>query len=799
MKRLAQLDGDRVVRQINLEKDRYTLGRGLDNDIVLDIKKVSRHHAVLVADGDTYTVIDQDSVNHVFVNGEEVERKRLVPGDTIQLSRNVTLLFQEVSTEGEALTPSMVRLVRLFGKDGFQRIQEVTNRIISLDSLDNILAVILQTVIRLVGADRGFIALTDEEGIIRKESSISHRIALDSDSSRRAIFSQSIVQQAIHTRKSVFILSTVDEAVPITTSIEELRLRSIMCAPLLFSNRPVGVLYVDSGSKLTNFTETDQLLFTMLANHAAIAIENARRYSQIQRSVVQLKGEVQESEERYRQLIDLMPDAILVHSDGNLLFANQSAVRLLQFDSQAQLLAKRLDELVHPDHRPAVNDRIAQWKQQKPTSSRLEARLLRSDGSAFAVEALFTPLTYQGVPAQLLLIRDITERKKVEEIFTRTEKLESIGLLAGGIAHDFNNILSVILGNLSLVRSGTDDPQEREQLIVEAEEAARRARDLTHQLLTFSRGGSPVKTSGSIAEVVQETASFALRGSNVSGDFAQIKPCPPIPFDEGQISQVINNLIINAVQAMPEGGRVEVGCEVIEMGPEEGLPLPAGPYIRIRVADRGVGIPKEQLSRIFDPYFTTKQKGSGLGLAIAHSIMTRHDGCITVDSESGSGTTFLLYLPATATRETPREIRPIAPKPGTGKVLLMDDEEMIRTTGARMLRSLGYECATVSDGEETLREYHKAMEAGQPFDLVIMDLTVPGGLGGKEAIQKLVSIDPAVRVLVSSGYSNDPIMANYKIHGFVGVLEKPYDLENLAEGVQAALQRHRGRTFDTPQ
>jgi len=399
----------------------------------------------------------------------------------------------------------------------------------------------------------------------------------------------------------------------------------------------------------------------------------------------------------------------------------------------------------------------------------------------------------------VLVIRDITYHQKLEEQLLRAQKLESIGILAGGIAHDFNNILSAILGNISLAKLDLDPKQEIFEILSEAEKASLQAKNLTQQLLTFSKGGAPILQTMSISEIIRESTGFALRGSNARCDFSLPADLWSVDIDQGQISQVIHNLILNAQQSMPTGGLIWVSGENVVIEPEKnnskhdfdpsGLILSSGKYVKIIIKDSGFGIPKENLKMIFDPYFSTKQQGSGLGLAITYSIVKKHDGFITVDSEMGVGSTFTLYLPASKKEMPPVKENEIRPAEGKGKILIMDDEAIIFKVASRFLSRLGYMVEYAKDGTEAIEMYQSAMKSGSSFAAIIMDLTVPGGMGGKEAIEKIIQLDPQVKAIVSSGYSNDPIMANYADFGFKGVVEKPYKMNDLSNTLSQIIQQ----------
>lgn len=392
----------------------------------------------------------------------------------------------------------------------------------------------------------------------------------------------------------------------------------------------------------------------------------------------------------------------------------------------------------------------------------------------------------------VLVFRDITDKRKMEEELLKAQKLESIGILAGGIAHDFNNLLTAILGNISLSKMYVPEGDKIHQKLTDAEKASLRARDLTQQLLTFSRGGAPVKKAASIADIIKDSAAFTLSGSKVTCSFTIADDLWTVEVDEGQMSQVINNLILNAEQAMPAGGVIRVACRNVNLGPDDHLPLPPGRYILVTISDQGEGVPEEVLPRIFDPYFTTKKNGKGLGLSTVYSIVKNHDGHITVSTKTGAGSSFSIYLPAAAhidERVSRPETEVAWPEnhPVRGRILVMDDEENIRNVVAEMLEFIGYEAILTCDGDESLRLYRQALDLGVPFDAVLMDLTIPGGMGGGEAMKILHEIDPAVKGIVSSGYSNDPILSDYTAFGFQGIITKPYKLTELRNVLERVL------------
>jgi CheY-like chemotaxis protein len=361
-------------------------------------------------------------------------------------------------------------------------------------------------------------------------------------------------------------------------------------------------------------------------------------------------------------------------------------------------------------------------------------------------------------------------------------------LLAGGIAHDFNNLLTALLGNISLAKTYAGTDTKVVEKLTAAEKASLRAKGLTQQLLTFSRGGAPIKQVMHIKEQLTDSCSFALRGANVSCGYEFQEDLWPVEVDAGQFSQVIHNLVINADQAMPEGGVVSIRAANVVLDKKNPLQLAAGNYIKISIIDQGLGINQQDLSRIFDPFFSNKPGGSGLGLATAFSIIKNHLGYITVESTPGKGTTFLVYLPAADKEAVAIQKDETVIYMGKGRVLLMDDNEEVRKTAADILSHAGYTVDLVHEGAEAVSAYRQAQETGERFDAVILDLTVPGGMGGKKTAENILAFDPAAKIIVSSGYANDPIMADYAKYGFSGVVPKPYKIQELSRVVHDVLQ-----------
>ena len=483
----------------------------------------------------------------------------------------------------------------------------------------------------------------------------------------------------------------------------------------------------------------------------------------------QMEKALHDSEEQFRTLCNAAPIGIFrSDSEGNANYFNPRWEEITGIPA-AQGLGKGWLEGIHPDDLETL---AKTWREAEATGRNIsqEHRQLTPQGDTIWVRALASPI--YGPDGTILslvgTLEDITELRQARQEMLKAVKLESLGVLAGGIAHDFNNILTAVFGNISLARFQLHDSEAVQKRLNDAENAIVRATDLTKQLLTFARGGEPVKKIIKVNELLQDSARFLLHGSKVDCQFCLEDGSWPVEADEGQLSQVIHNLVLNAVQAMPQGGKLMVRAHNID------APVKADRCVEISVADTGTGIPESTLQRIFDPYFTTKPQGNGLGLATCYSIINKHGGKIRVESTVGKGTTFIISLPA-----SDRECEP-APKflaklsHGSGRVLVMDDNEDIRSTARVILAELGYTVELTENGAEAVELYLQRKEQGTPFSAVILDLTIPGGMGGKETLEKLVDIDPAIKAIVSSGYSNDPVMANHREHGFSAVLSKPY-------------------------
>jgi PAS domain S-box-containing protein len=435
---------------------------------------------------------------------------------------------------------------------------------------------------------------------------------------------------------------------------------------------------------------------------------------------------------------------------------------------------------VHPDDLDTTVQQVQAKMDDPQRKVDVTFRLRHKDGSyRWILAQSSTVLGDDGKPERMLGSHiDITERLQLEARVREAEKLEAIGTLAAGIAHDFNNLLGAITGNLSILRETAADDPDVPVLYKELDDATKRAAGLTSQLLTFAKGGTPVRDATAIRDLIVEWAQFVTRGSNCRCEFRVADDLDTVEVDIGQLNQVMNNLLINAMQAMPEGGTIEVGAQnaLVDGGGSQGLP--AGRYVHIWVTDHGVGIPSELLPRIFDPFFTTKASGSGLGLATSRSIITKHGGSLTARSTVGEGTEFDVYVPSSAAAPQGEAEQQVVA--GNGHILVMDDDAAMRSVFQRMLERLGFTCDVCSDGGEALHRYEEAMRNGMRYDAVILDLTIAGGQGGAQVLERLKAIDPAVVGVVTSGYTEDDVLARYEHHGFRGRLQKPVRMAALS-------------------
>jgi PAS domain S-box-containing protein len=493
------------------------------------------------------------------------------------------------------------------------------------------------------------------------------------------------------------------------------------------------------------------------------------------------------SEERFRIVFETADIGIaLTDMEGAITRANPALCRFL-LRSEAELVGARFDDLLAgSDRARPVVGRPGEAGSEPPRRGSERSYATPRGGTVVGYTSVSWLADGEGRPFQAaVVVQDVTLRRKLEDEMSRVQKLESLSLLAGGIAHDFNNFLTAIVANIGLALQPRGD---RVECLTAAQDAAMRARDVTRQLLTFAAGGAPVKTTASLLAVARAAAEFCLRGTAVTCDIREAPGLPLVDIDEGQMGQVFSNLFINAAEAMPAGGSIEVAADAVEVGAAPAPALAPGRYVRTTVTDHGAGISPDVLPRIFDPYFTTKSRGSGLGLATVHSIVKRHGGHVEVRSEPSRGATFTIYLPASS---APASRASAAARPVVqsldARVLVMDDDERLRRALVRILEGAGCRVLAVPDGEAALAAWSAALGSAHPFDVAILDLTVRGGLGGEETMRRLRAIDPSAVAIVSSGYFESPVMSRYADHGFAGVASKPYTVTELVQTLAQVL------------
>lgn len=503
------------------------------------------------------------------------------------------------------------------------------------------------------------------------------------------------------------------------------------------------------------------------------------------------EDQLKEREERFREMARLLPCGIIeTDLDLGITYINQAGLEMFGYTQQDIDRGLNILNIIHPDEKKRLQNRTEKHLLEQSVSP-AEYHMFKKGETELTILYDSTPILQNekivGFRGSLV---DLTEIRQLQKELLRTQKLESTGLLAGGIAHDFNNILLGLFGNLSLAKNELQASSEAYKLIEEANKSMARAKDLTSQLLTFAQGGDPIKKNIPLDQVVRETALFHLSGSNIKFVMEKPETLSRINADENQISQVISNLVINARHAMPNGGRLLIKLENAAVSSNEFSSFELDNYVKLTVRDQGTGIPEKYLDKIFDPYFTTKHDGSGLGLAIVHSIILKHYGYIYVNSTLGKGTSFVIYLPGADVQEEVAEIKktgPVLSKPiPPSYILVMDDDPLVREVSERMLNKLGHTVDLCNDGKTAVDMYQKAWHSDKPYDLIFMDLTIPGGMGGKEAVKKVLDINPAAKVVVASGYSNDPVMANFKNYGFKAMATKPYAVEKMSVILQKA-------------
>jgi PAS domain S-box-containing protein len=534
----------------------------------------------------------------------------------------------------------------------------------------------------------------------------------------------------------------------------------------------------------------------LLEAHKALEAKVQERTAALQNEVA-IRKQMEESLRRNEAKLRLALDASGQGTwDWNFvdkeLIWSEKCKALFGLGPHAKITHESFLNAIHPEDRERIRAAIAVALNQKEDYD-AEMRILWHDGTIHWLASKGKAIYHgDGKPVRMIgVTRDITERQRMEDELVKTRKLESVGRLAGGIAHDFNNLLAVIQGNIELSKLKLPKKNAARGDLNAAELATMQAAELTKRLITFARGGDPVKKSCDIREIITDAIVSSITVKSVQKKFSLDDDLWPLEIDEGQMRQVLRNLAANSLEAMPHGGTITVETKNVMVNRHDALPIPEGPYVRISMEDTGGGIPEKDLPHIFDPYFSTKQrgpeKGMGLGLSVCYSIVNRHSGCITAASKEGSGSTFHIYLPA-FNRDKPGALKSRAEKcPAINdkkRILVMDDEAMVRDVTRQLLQTKGYDVATAADGLEAIDLYAQAKETGKAFDMIFLDLSVKRGLGGVPALERLLEIDPHVRAVISSGYSDDPAIQNFSLYGFAGAITKPYTLEDLTSVIE---------------
>lgn len=516
----------------------------------------------------------------------------------------------------------------------------------------------------------------------------------------------------------------------------------------------------------------------------------------------QAELDLRREKEHLSIILDSITDAVIViDASGNIERMNPEAEQLIGVTKDAAVgkPLKATLQLKHPKTGNTFTNsaQLLLAKEKGEIRPETGVELIKGKNSTITVSVDMSSISVEENTNQgyVILLRDMTHQKLAEDELFKTEKLQSISLLAGGIAHDFNNILTAILGNISVVRMEMADSDRHSVRLLAAEKAALQAKSLTQQLLTFSKGGTPVLETTTIRQLVEDCAELIIRGSNVRCDIEKTEETWPVDADKGQIAQVINNLLINADQSMPKGGIIKIALSNCCITDHDISTLTPGDYVSISISDQGVGISQENIKRIFDPYFTTKKDGNGLGLASSYSIVQSHHGSISVDSKVNQGSCFTIYLPRSkknvplVTEDSAAEISSSSQSihKGQGRILIMDDMEAMMMVAGEIISMLGYEVAYATNGYEAIEAYKSAKEGGTPFDAVVFDLTVPGSMGGEEAAGILIQYDPDLRAIASSGYSTSNVMSDYQDSPFTAVVPKPYRIKEMSDALHMVL------------
>ena len=558
-------------------------------------------------------------------------------------------------------------------------------------------------------------------------------------------------------------------------------IQSFLFMPFRVRNKPFGAISLEDTHMTQRWAEEDINLLRLSSEIMSSAFERIEAEKMLRRS-----------EEQYRTLFDSSNDEIYLHGfaenmlPDHFINVNKAACEKLGYSKEELLRMNVLDIDAHAEHNK-INAHSKRIMTQK--NFIFETVHVTKSGEEYPVEVSAHLIEIEGRSVVLSIARDTTERKRIEEEVQKSQRLESIGVLAGGIAHDFNNLLAIILGNAQLARMMSAQNKDISKFLQNIEQGSAQASTLTRQLLTFSRGGEPIRQVQDLKELIKNAVALALSGLDEYADFDFSNDLYNAKVDKGQIHQVIHNLILNSDQAMPNGGCIEVKARNVSAPDAQRLQASVpGPFVHIQIKDHGIGISRSNLQKIFDPYFTTKKNGTGLGLTVVYSIIKKHDGLLHLDSAPGKGTTVDIYLPAVVEMHDMTSAAKVSKESYTGSAFVMDDDELVLDLAETMLKELGFRVKLAHHGEELLRLYKNAGKNNQKPDIIIMDLTIPAGMGGVETIKALKELDPNIKAIVSSGYSNDRVMSHYQEYGFAGIMAKPFTIDDLGKAIAKVLK-----------
>ena len=647
--------------------------------------------------------------------------------------------------------------------------------------LNDLLEFALSEAIALTGSKQGYIYHYSEEehGFILNTQKDGVNVCRTLNAQSRAELEKTDIWRDIVNRRQPAMINDFQALNPLANGYPQayVHLKKLMLIPVIMGGRLAAAVGV--ADRASDYTEANLRQLTLLMDSVWKIVERDAA-----------REKIAAGEKSFKALLDSSPDGIIVRRGREVLYINGTGLGIIKARSDIEVIGKDIIGLLPPEHSAQLLERIKQVDETGIKTQPMEITYKALDGSAIDLEFSGTPIRFHGEKCAVVYFRNISERKRGERLMheiANMQRVESLGALAGGIAHDFNNMLTGIMANVSLL-SARVTGKDSADIIQDIIGAARNAQLLTAQLLSFSKGGKPVKHEFSLEKALTDIFHLSTRGVKAACKMDVPGELWSVAGDENQIKQAINNLLVNSLQAMPSGGKLILAARNITFSAGHG-PLPKGSYVVITVADTGIGISEDLLPRIFEPYFTTKAQGHGLGLSMTWSVAKNHGGLVEVSSVPGKGAEFRMYLPASghamdSAGENGKQVLK-----GTGRILLLEDDEIIGRAAERMLAELGYTCALSVEGEAALKLYEDEKKAGRPFDAAIMDLTIPGGMGGKEAGALLRKADPGAVIVVSSGYSEEPVMADYETFGFNAVLPKPYRYEDLSEVLARLLKK----------